>query len=158
MSFFPTSTPEVIEELQAQNERLQGERSGFENTIAQLTIKIGELEQKNNYLSETIQRHQHSNRVNEAMVDTFMNTLFAYLRDNEIDEAVAEELAGCFGRDLTRTVNVSITIHGEMEVNLPHGMSIDDLAEELDFGPNVHYATGIEVNYVDLSTVEIEEC
>ena len=54
-------------------------------------------------------------------------------------------------------VNVSITIHGEMEVNLPHGMTIDDLAEELDFGPNVHYATGIEVNYVDLSTVEIEE-
>ena len=150
MSFFPTSTPEVIEELQAQNERLQGERSGFESTIA-------ELEQKNKYMSETIERHQYTNRMLEAQIDQFMQMLFAYLRDNEIDEAVAEELAGCFGRDLVRTVNVSITIHGEMEVNLPHGMGIDDLAEELDFGPNVHYATGIEVNYVDLSTVEIEE-
>ena len=125
-TFFPTSTPAMVDE--------QAE-------------KIADLQK----------RLIDNNRFNEACIDTFMNTLFAYLRDNEIDEAVAEELAGCFGRDLTRTVNVSITIHGEMEVNLPHGMSIDDLAEELDFGPNVHYATGIEVNYVDLSTVEIEE-
>ena len=150
MSFFPTSTPEVIEELQAQNERLQGERSGFESTIA-------ELEQKNKYMSETIERHQHSNRVHEAMVDTFMNTLITFHNNGEIEEEVAEELASCFGRDLTRIVNVSITIHGEMEVSLAPGLSIDDLAEELDFGPNVHYATGIQINYVDLSTVEIEE-
>ena len=135
-TFFPTSTPE---------------------TIAELTIKIGELEQKNNYLSETIQRHQHTNRKHEAEIDLFMTTLFAYLRDGGIEESVAEDFAACFGRDLVRTVNVSITIHGEMEVNLPAGLTIDDLAEELDFGPNVHYATGIEVNYVDLSTVEIEE-
>ena len=150
MSFFPTSTPEVIEELQAQNERLQGERSGFESTIA-------ERDQKIKYFTEVIERNQYTNRMHEAQIEQFMTTLFAYLRDGEIDEGVAEELASCFGRDLVRTVNVSITIHGEMEVNLPHGMDIDDLAEELDFGPNVHYATGIEVNYVDLSTVEIEE-
>ena len=136
-TFFPTSTPAVAEELQT---------------------KIAELEQKNKYMSETIERHQQTNRMNEYNIEQFMNTLFTYLRDGDIDEDVAEELAGCFGRDLVRTVNVSITIHGEMEVNLPHGMSIDDLAEELDFGPNVHYGTGIEVNYVDLSTVEIEEC
>ena len=135
-TFFPTSTPAVAEELQT---------------------KIAELEQKNKYLSETVERHQHTNRMYEAQLDQFMNTLFSYLGNGDIDEDVAEELANCFGRDLIRTVNVSITIHGEMEVNLPHGMSIDDLAEELDFGPNVHYATGIEVNYVDLSTVEIEE-
>lgn len=126
--------------------------------VAEMSIQIAELEQKNKYLSETIERHQHTNRMYEAQLDQFMNTLFNYLGNGDIDEDVAEELAGCFGRDLVRTVNVSITIHGEMEVNLPHGMSIDDLAEELDFGPNVHYATGIEVNYVDLSTVEIEEC
>ena len=135
-TFFPTSTPAVAEELQT---------------------KIGELEQKNKYLSETIERHQHTNRVNEEMINTFMNILFNYLGNGDIDEDVAEELAGCFGRDLVRTVNVSITIHGEMEVNLPVGLTVDDLAEELDFGPNIHYATGIEVNYVDLSTVEIEE-
>ena len=135
-TFFPTSTPAVAEELQT---------------------KVAELEQKNKYLSESIERHQYTNRMHEAQIDQFMTTLFAYLRDSEIDEGVAEELASCFGRDLVRTVNVSITIHGEMEVNLPAGLTIDDLAEELDFGPNVHYATGIEVNYVDLSTVEIEE-
>ena len=150
MSFFPTSTPEVIEELQAQNERLQGERSGFEGTIA-------ELEQKNKFLTESIERHQYTNRKHEAEIDLFMTTLFNYLNDGGIEESVAEDFAACFGRDLVRTVNVSITIHGEMEINLPAGLTIDDLAEELDFGPNVHYATGIEVNYVDLSTVEIEE-
>jgi hypothetical protein len=126
-TFFPTSTPAMVDE--------QAE-------------KIADLQK----------RLIDNNRFNEACIDTFMNTLFNYLGNGDIDEAVAEELAGCFGRDLTRTVNVSITIHGEMEVNLPAGMTIDDLAEELDFGPNVHYATGIEVNYVDLSTVEIEEC
>ena len=126
--------------------------------VADMSIQIAELQQKHKYQIETIERYQHTNRMYEAQLDQFMKTLFNYLGNGDIDEDVAEELAGCFGRDLVRTVNVSITIHGEMEVNLPHGMSIDDLAEELDFGPNVHYATGIEVNYVDLSTVEIEEC
>lgn len=136
-TFFPTSTPAVAEELQT---------------------KIAELEQKNKYMSETIERHQYTNRMHEEQIEQFMNTLVTFYNNGEIEEEIAESLAECFGRDLTRTVNVSITIHGEMEVNLPPGMSIDDLAEELDFGPNVHYATGIEVNYVDLSTVEIEEC
>ena len=135
-TFFPTSTPATIEELQD---------------------KVAQLERTAETREGVVSRLMESTRYHEACVDNFMTMLFAYLHDGEIDEAVAEELAGCFGRDLVRTVNVSITIHGEMEVNLPHGMTIDDLAEELDFGPNVHYATGIEVNYVDLSTVEIEE-
>ena len=136
-TFFPTSTPATIEELQ--------------DKVAQLERSA---ETREGLLSKTME----INRYHEANIDTFMERLFAYIRDCEIDESIAEELAGCFGRDLVRTVNVSITIHGEMEVNLPVGLTIDDLAEELDFGPNVHYATGIEVNYVDLSTVEIEEC
>lgn len=150
-TFFPTSsTPDLATRPQAS----YGELVDFWNNNQN---KVAELEEKNKSFTKSIEHYQYTNRLNESNVEQFMTTLFAYLRDGEIDESVAEELAGCFGRDLVRTVNVSITIHGEMEVNLPHGMSIDDLAEELDFGPNVHYATGIEVNYVDLSTVEIEE-
>lgn len=135
-TFFPTSTPAMMDEQAA---------------------KIDELQKKHDRMVADHAVYLEKHRYHEACVDQFMSTLFTYLHDGEIDEGVAEELASCFGRDLVRTVNVSITIHGEMEVNLPHGMTIDDLAEELDFGPNVHYATGIEVNYVDLSTVEIEE-
>ena len=136
-TFFPTSTPATIEELQD---------------------KVAQLERSAEIREGLLSKSLENNRQHEACVDNFMERLFSYLRDCEIDESIAEELANCFGRDLVRTVNVSITIHGEMEVNLPVGLTVDDLAEELDFGPNIHYATGIEVNYVDLSTVEIEEC
>lgn len=136
-TFFPTSTPAVAEELQ---------------------IKIANLENQIQHDKCNFDRIIEINRLLDAQVDQFMERLFAYLRDGEVDESVAEELANCFGRDLVRTINVSIRIEGEMEVNLPFGLTIDDLAEELDFGPNVHYATGIEINYSDLSTVEIEEC
>ena len=150
-TFFPTSsTPDLTTRPQAS----YGELVDFWNNNQ---TKDAELEEKNKSFTKSIENLQYTNRLHESQVEQFMTTLFAYLRDGEIDESVAEDFAECFGRDLTRTVNVSITIHGEMEVNLPHGMTIDDLAEELDFGPNVHYATGIEVNYVDLSTVEIEE-
>ena len=136
-TFFPTSTPAVAEELQ---------------------IKIANLENQIQHDKCNFDRIIEINRLLDAQVDQFMERLFAYLRDGEVDESVAEELANCFGRDLVRTINVSIRIEGEMEVNLPFGLTIDDLAEELDFGPNIHYATGIEINYSDLSTVEIEEC
>lgn len=136
-TFFPTSTPAMVDEQAA---------------------KIDELQKKHDRMVADHAVYLERNRQHEACVDQFMNTLITYYNNGEIEQEVAEELAGCFGRDLTRIINVSITIHGEMEVSLPPGLTIDDLAEELDFGPNVHYATGIEVNYVDLSTVEIEEC
>ena len=150
-TFFPTSsTPDLTTRPQAS----YGELVDFWNNNQ---TKVAELEEKNKSFTKSIEHLQYTNRLHESQIEQFMTALFSYLHDGEIDDNIAEEMANYFGRDLTRTVNVSITIHGEMEVNLPHGMTIDDLAEELDFGPNVHYATGIEVNYVDLSTVEIEE-
>ena len=47
------STSETMEELIAQNERLQGERSGFENKIVELQEEIDNLSKSRSSLWDT---------------------------------------------------------------------------------------------------------
>lgn len=97
------------------------------------------------------------NRYHEACVNQFMDMLLAYVASDEIDSDVAEVLADCFGRDLSRKVTVNVDIRAELELVLPAGVDLESAMEEIDFGPNVHYATGIEIEYSDISSMSFEE-
>ena len=145
--------------------------SSTPDTIAQLTIRITDLEaalatqlQKNDELQIKHDRlvgdhakYLEKYRYNEACVDQFMDLLLAYVASDEIDSDVAEVLADCFGRDLTRKVTVNVDIRAELELVLPAGVDLESAMEEIDFGPNVHYATGIEIEYSDISIESVEE-
>ena len=150
MGFFPTSTPEVIEELQAQNERLQGERSGFENTIAELKRSA---ETREGVLSKALE----NNRLHEAYVDNFIQTLANYVKEGDVDIEVADDLAECFGRELTRKVVGHIRIEGDIELEIPAYFDLDDIADELDISIGQSYTSAVRIDYSDVSVVEIEE-
>lgn len=135
-TFFPNSTPAMTEELQA---------------------KITELEEKNNSLIKSIEHHQYVNRQHETQVDQFMQYLFDYLGNGDIDEDVAEEMAGCFGRTLSRTVNVNFSMQGTMELTIPFGVEIDDLSNEFDILIQPSYASDVVMEWDDIHSIEIEE-
>ena len=157
MSFFPTSTPEVIEELQAQNERLQGERSGFENTVAQLTIRITDLEAALATEKQYSSSHYDNYKNLLAQVDSFMDTLARYVESDDIDNEIAEDLAECFGRELTRKIVGHIRIEGDVEIEVPVGFDLDAIGEELDIHIGQSYNSTVRIDYSDVSVVEIEE-
>ena len=151
------STPETLEELEAQNERLQGERSGFENTVAQLTVRITDLESA--LATEKQYRSSHYDNYKNllAQVDYFIESLANYVKDGNMDIEVAEDFAECFGRELTRKVYGRISIYGDIELEIPAYLDLDDIGDELDISIGQSYTSTVRVDYSDVSLVEVEE-
>jgi hypothetical protein len=119
----------MIEELQAENDRLR-------KTIDNLTTRY----------------HKHN-----ANVDQFMDTLASFLTDGDIDEAVAEDLASCFGRDLSRRINVIVTAEIEMEVMVPFGYDIDDLENDLYVNVETQGLTEINIDGWNANSISVVE-
>ena len=90
-------------------------------------------------------------------VDNFIETLVKYVENFDIDNEIADDLAECFGRELTRTVRGSIRIEGDVELEVPVGFNLDDIGEELDIQIGQAYNSSVTVQYSDVSLVEIEE-
>src|SRR5210317_2379784 len=143
------STPETLEELEAQNERLYGERSGFENKIVELQEEIDNLSKSRSSIWDT-------KIYLERQIESFMDALMQFVVDGEIEEAVGEELAGYFNRDLTRKVSLHIRAEGDIEVVLPVGYDIDDIEGSLGVVLDTFGMNDIDVEYEDLSITDVE--
>ena len=143
------STPDRLEELQAQNERLQAERSGFENKIVELQEQVDTLAKSRSSIWDT-------KIYLERQIESFMEGLMQFVVDGEIEEAVGEELAGYFNRDLTRKVTVYIRAEGEAEVTLPVGYDVDDIEGNLGVVLDIAGIDAIEVEYEDMSITSVE--
>ena len=141
-TFFPTSTPEMIEELQAQNERLQGERSGFEQRIDSLSNALADERRRATAM--------------EQNVDSFIEALMRFAESGDIEDYVAEELADIFGRTLTRTVDVRMTIVLDAQVTVPVGYDLDDLHGDVDVEINPIYAADVQIDGIEVSTIDVE--
>ena len=143
------STSETMEELIAQNERLQDERSGFENRIVELQQEIDNLAKSRSSIWDT-------KTYLERQIDSFMEGLMQFVVDGEIEEAVGEELAGYFNRDLTRKVSVRIFAEGDVEIVLPIGFDIDDIEGSLGVLIDTVGSDFIDVEYEDMSITSVE--
>ena len=145
--------------------------SSTPETIAQLTVRITDLEralatelQKNADLERSLASSKQYNSSHYdnyknllAQVDSFMETLGNYARDNDIDYEIATDLADCFGRELTRKVYGHIRIEGDVELEVPVNFDLDDIGDELDIHIGQSYTSTVRVDYSDISLVEIEE-
>ena len=136
------STPDRMEELQAQNERLQGERSGFENTIKALRDSLDAERRRVTSL--------------ESRIDSLIEHLVHYAEIGNIESDVAEDLAGIFDRDLTRTVDVRMTIVLDAQVSVPVGYDLDDLHGDVDVEVNPIYAADVQIEGIEVSTIDVE--
>ena len=134
-SVFPTSTPAMIEELQAQNERLQGERSGFEKTIESLRNALNGLEYN---------------------VDKLIERIMELVESGDLEEYVAEELGSIVGRDLIRTVTVSVTAEIDIEVNVPVGYDLENLEGDLDVEITSIYLSDVDIVNSETSSLSVE--
>ena len=92
----------------------------------------------------------------ERQIESFMEGLMQFVVDEEIEEAVGEELAGYFNRDLTRRVSIHVRAEGDVEVMVPLGYNIDELEIDLSVViDNINYSD-INIEYADIQLVEVE--
>ena len=120
------------------------------STLADMSIQIDELQKK---LSHTNDKLQFVN----SQIDLLIDTLTAYVTSEGMDKDIAEELAGCFGRTLSRTVNVNFCIHGTMELTIPVDAVIGDLEDEFDILIQPSYTSEVVMEWDDIHSIEIEE-
>lgn len=131
--------------------------SSTPDAIAQLTVKVTELERSAEIREGILSKSFEKNRLHEAYVDNFIETLANYVKDGDIDHEVATDLAECFGRELTRTVLVHTTMLAEMELTIPVHLDVDDLKDEFDIDIKTIYASDVTMNYYDISQIEVDE-
>lgn len=143
------STSETMEELIAQNERLQDERSGFENKITELRDEVDRVSRiSSSYIDTKIYL--------ERQIESFVETLIEYVVEGEIEESAAGVLAGCFDRDLTRKVSVRVRAEGDVEVVVPLAYNIDELESDLTVLIDNATFSDIEIEYEEMSVTDVE--
>jgi hypothetical protein len=92
----------------------------------------------------------------ERQIESFMEGLMQFVVDGEIEEAVGEELAGYFNRELNRRVSIHVRAEGDVEVMVPLGYDIDELESDLSVViDNINYSD-INIEYADIQLVEVE--
>lgn len=125
------------------------------STPESLQAKIVELQEQVDHLAKSRSSIWDTKTYLERQIESFMEGLMQFVVDGEIEEAVGEELAGYFNRDLTRKVSVRIFAEGDVELVLPIGFDIDDIEDNLgvliDAGSDV-----IDVEYEDMSITSVE--
>jgi hypothetical protein len=125
--------------------------------VQELNNKISQLEESAQIRENILSKSLEKNRLQEAYIDTFMETLVEYLKGNDLDKEVAADLADCFGRELTRKVYGRIRIEGDVEFVIPLDLNLDNIAQELDIHIGEAYNSDVKVEYSDVSLVEVEE-
>ena len=122
-----------------------------------LDDKISQLEESAQIRENILSKSLEKNRLQEAYIDNFMETLVEYIKSNDLDKEVAADLADCFGRELTRKVYGRIRIEGDVEFAIPLDLDLDNIAQELDIHIGEAYTSDVKVEYSDVSLVEVEE-
>jgi hypothetical protein len=127
------------------------------DAIAQLTVKVTELERSAEIREGILSKALENNRLHEAYVDNFIQTLANYVKEGDVDIEIADDLAECFGRELTRKIVGHIRIEGDIELEVPAYFDLDDIGDELDIHIGQAYTSVVRIDYSDVSVVEIEE-
>lgn len=89
--------------------------------------------------------------------DNIKATLMTALEEETIEEEVANEIARIIGVDLSRSVNVTVTVQYDIKLNVPVGEDVDDVVTSLDFDVTASYSYDSEVEAFDFSISDWNE-
>lgn len=145
-TFFPTSTPDVLEELRAQNEILNAERSGFETEITNLTAQVDRM---------IADRTHWQNKHTELVVK--IENVRGYIMDDlsvngEMDENL-KEIADLLDITLTKTISGTATLEISWRAEVPLDFDGDDFELSFDVDCQSYEADNFEWDTVDESVV-----
>lgn len=120
--------------------------------IAKKDERIQMLESNLVNLQDTYQRvHREYNRMSESLKDWTLEAM----DDEEISLSTAESLAEIGGFELTKEVEVEVSVKYWITLEVPAGESAEDLINEIDFESATHSSAHVvnvstEVTDIDL--------
>jgi predicted nucleotidyltransferase len=135
---------------------IQTSTSATISTPESLRGEIDKLNKTIDSLSSVLDTERVLIRSMEQNVDSFIEALMRLTESGDIEDYVAEELADIFGRTLTRTVDVRMTIVLDAQVSVPVGYDLDDLHGDVDVEINPIYAADVQIEGIEVDSIEVE--
>ena len=83
--------------------------------------------------------------------DNIKNVLTTALEDETIEQEVANDIARILGIDLSRSVNVTVTVQFDLTISVPVDEDVDDIVRDLSFETTVGYGSEAEIENEDYS-------
>jgi len=114
----------------ATTEFLDRQISALQEALEKKDAYIIRLQDENSSRSVTIQTMK-SERQN--LINTIKEYVIEALRDNDINENVAQSLAEICDFELTKTVTISARVDFEVEIEVPFDTDADEVANTLEF-------------------------
>jgi hypothetical protein len=116
-----------------------GEAEVFEEiTIRQVEYAI----LRRDRLDREVTRNNHAK-------DNVKSIIISALEDENIDDDLAKEIADALGIELSRSVEVSVTVDFSLTLNIPYGSDLDDVVGDLNFSVETGYTYDCELESED---------
>jgi hypothetical protein len=128
-------------------------KSGYEDTAVYQEMSSREIENQFARLSNFESRIAELNNKK----DNIKLVLTTALEEETIEQEVANDIARMLGIDISRSVNVAVTVEFELTITLPYGDDLDDVIRELSFDVSTGYGTDAEIESEDYSVNDWNE-
>ena len=105
-------------------------REFLETTLAENKLIISSLKEQNERYSQISSKWR-----NEAttMRDSMQEWTLTELENGQLTESQANEIAEICGFDLTKEVEVEVTVTYNLTVNLPYDSDVESIVNDIDF-------------------------
>lgn len=127
-------------------------------TTEYLQAQIAEKETRIKSLEEHIQKVTQRDYATAASLSTMRDQMHGWtieaLESREISETNAEEIADICGFELTKEVDVDVTVSYNFTVMVPVGENVEDIIGEIDFD-SIDYDTD-KISYVTASVDSVD--
>jgi len=128
-------------------------KSGYEDTAVYQEMSSREIENQFARLSNFESRIAELNNKK----DNIKLVLTTALEEETIEQEVANDIARMLGIDISRSVNVAVTVEFELTITLPYGDDLDDVIRELSFDVSTGYGSDAEIESEDYSVNDWNE-
>lgn len=127
-------------------------------TTEYLQAQIAEKETRIKSLEEHIQKVTQRDYATAASLSTMRDQMHGWtieaLESREISQTNAEEIADICGFELTKEVDVDVTVSYNFTVMVPVGETVEDIIGEIDFD-SIDYDTD-KISYVTASVDSVD--
>lgn len=128
-------------------------KSGYEDTAVYEELSSRQIENQfarlNNFESRIADFSNKKDNIKLVLTNA--------LEEETIEQEVANDIARILGIDISRSVNVTVTVEFDLTINLPYGADIDDVINGLDFDTSTAYGDDSEIESEDSNVVDWSE-
>jgi len=139
--------------MNATTEFLHTQIAALQEVIQKKDELIARLQEEN---SQKISALHTSRAERQNLINTVKEYVIEALRDNDINESIAQSLAEICDFELTKTVTVTATVDFEVELEVPFDVDADDVANTLEFSVD-SFDYSIDDYNVDVRSVQAED-